>query len=147
MGKLPKIFLAISVPLLLLFIFYLALDRLYLVEIRDQKRKNDLMDVQKALDAYLTYNRSYPESDNISFGRPWKSADVTYMSKLPVDPKVISDHPYCYNNFGNIYLLCAQMEGSQYRCPITSDDSRLCNTCTPSNGKGFYYNYCVYESY
>jgi len=145
MVKLSKIFLAISV--LLLFIFYLTFDRLYLVEIRDQKRKSDLTDVQKALSAYLIYNRSYPESDNLSFGRPWKSADVTYMSKLPLDPKIILGQPYCYNNFGNIYLLCAQMEGLAYKCPATSDNYRSCNTCATSSGRGFYYNYCLYDSY
>ena len=137
MGKSTKIFLAVSFFLLLFFLSYLILDHFYWVEIRDQKRKEDLTSIQKALSAYLTYNRSYPETDILSFGRPWKSFDVSYMSKVPSDPKPILGSPYCYNNFGNIYLLCAQMEGDKNRSP---------NTCNV-NGKDINYNYCVYDSY
>ena len=83
------------------------------MEIRDQKRKEDLTNIKKALSAYLTYNRSYPETDILPFGRQWKSTDVTYMSNVSVDPKPFIGQPYCYNNFGNIYLLCAQMEDDE----------------------------------
>jgi hypothetical protein len=147
MEKYSKSFLVVSFFLLLFIFSYSVLDHFYLVGIRDQKRKEDLKSIQKALSAYLTYNRSYPETDIVSFGRSWKSSEVTYMNKVPSDPKPVLGQPYCYNNFGNIYLLCAQMEGSAYKCPSTSDNPRSCNTCTTSSGKGSYYNYCVYESY
>lgn len=146
MGKTFKAFLATLLFLLLLLFSYLTLDHFYLVPLRDQKRKEDLVSIKKALFAYLTYNQSYPETDIVPFGRLWKSLDVTYMNSVPTDPKPIIGQPYCYNNFGNIYLLCGQMEAPQYKCPASSGVSRSCNTCTV-NGKNFYYNYCLYESY
>lgn len=116
-------------------------------KIRDEKRKENISSIQKALSAYRTYNYSYPEAGFLSLGGPWRSSDVVYMSKVPTDPRPVLGQPYCYNNFGNIYLLCAQMEGSAYRCPTSADDVRSCNTCMMPGRKGFYYNYCVYKSY
>lgn len=125
----------------------LWLGRTFGLPRRDRQRVEDLAAIADALKAYFTYNHFFPRSDEVRFGQVWQTADIIYLKKIPLDPQRIFHSPYCYNNFGNLYLLCAQMESSDFRCPAGPGRSWDCNSCSLPDGRTLNYNYCLYDSY
>jgi general secretion pathway protein G len=90
---------------------------------RDAQRKNDLAQLQKALEMYYEDNKTYPTFTNI-FGKKLCLADnctnarPSYMVKTPTDPSS-SKYTYVYypgpalNGFSNYYYLYSYIENDQ----------------------------------
>ncbi len=146
MARLVRNVVILCFGVVIFFVALTVIDRRFFVGERNEKRISDLATIRQAISSYLTYNQSFPRIDEINFGREWRTPDAVYMEKVPQESKVFTKSPYCYNNFGNIYLLCAQMEGSGYSCQ-SSEKDWSCNACVLNNGKSVNYNYCVYGSF
>ena len=88
---------------------------------RDAKRKSDLEQVQRALEAYMNDYGNYPaanagEINRFSWGGEMKDAkDTLYMKELPKDSR--GDPEYCYLTAAaapyTYYKLYAKLENSQ----------------------------------
>lgn len=79
---------------------------------RDAQRKNDLGQIQKAFEMYLSDHQSYPDSLPTS-GEAWKDPDqeeTVYMKEFPQDPKFGA---YGYNSDGSQYIISAILENEQ----------------------------------
>lgn len=91
-----------------------------LIKGRDSKRKQDLENVQKALEIYYYENNQYPTAIPGNAGLPWSSALVdnqavpkTLMQKLPVDPFSSHGYSYVYQSDGSYYKLYSCLENNQ----------------------------------
>lgn len=79
---------------------------------RDAQRKNDLSQIQKALEMYYNDYAGYPETLPAG-GGSWSDAKGTlYMKEVPKDPK---DFDYCYETTADNtwYRIYAKLENSQ----------------------------------
>src|SRR3989338_9469559 len=92
-----------------------------LIKGRDSKRKQDLENVQKALEVYYFENNLYPTAAaSLTGGLPWSSALVdnqavpkTFMQKLPIDPMSSTGYTYVYQSDGTFYKLYSCLENDQ----------------------------------
>lgn len=94
---------------------------------RDSRRKSDLGQLQKALDAYNNDKGRYPLSTP-SFqmlGVPWGSPWPPYIAKVPKDP-LSPQQEYVYLSAvdGSLYRLYAKLERG-------SKDTQTCSPCGP----------------
>ncbi len=98
---------------------------------RDARRKEDLGQIQKALEMYYTDVKAYPTPipGNVGFvfGSQFSyyngnSAVKTYMQTVPNDP-ITSDN-YRYVSDGQSYALYACLESDQQILPYLSTSSR-----------------------
>ena len=80
---------------------------------RDAQRKNDLAQIQKALEMYSNDYNHYPTDDYPSSGSFVDEKGTLYMKEMPQDPKFGS---YPYSSDGTFYLLYARLENSQDPC-------------------------------
>lgn len=82
---------------------------------RDGKRKADLEQVRSALEIYRTDCKTYPATEDVTFGSPLVGTDVhcpasnIYMAELPQDP-LEDTYSYQYVGAQNTYVLCAYLE-------------------------------------
>src|SRR5258706_11474557 len=77
---------------------------------QDGRRKSDLSQVQKALEAYYQDHQAYP-SNTASFqinGATWGSSWAPYMTVVPKDPS--SSKKYVYSSNGQSYFLYASLD-------------------------------------
>ena len=81
------------------------------VKARDARRKNDLSQIQKALELYYNDHHLYPDLDIASFASgPWQDDNQTlYMKEFPTDPR-FGDYYYQQVNSGTAYRLYARLE-------------------------------------
>lgn len=96
---------------------------------RDAQRKNDLSQIQKALEQYYNDNRKYPDSSSeytisngstsYPWGTPWPETGL-YLSTLPKDPATNQRYIYVPTSDRQGYYLYAHLE--QIR------DFSACNT-------------------
>lgn len=88
---------------------------------RDTQRKNDLKQIQKALELYkqdqtpVAYPTGIPCGSSTCFPNSdaqWSSGNTIYMNKVPKDPNRTSNTGYYYtvNNTDLTYTLCACLE-------------------------------------
>lgn len=96
---------------------------------RDAQRKNDLSQIQKALEMYLSDNQSYPDSLPEA-GEAWKDPNedqTIYMKEVPQDPKFGA---YAYSSDGASYALCARLENEEDpqsgSCPGLDCNGEVC---------------------
>lgn len=105
---------------------------------RDAQRKNDLSQIQKALEMYYNDNGKYPLTSSmqalLNSGGSWTVEEGTvYMKTVPKGPK---GDIYCYeSDDGTYYKLYAKLENSQDPKIITPTS----DLCLGSDG----YNYGV----
>ena len=109
---------------------------------RDSQRKNDLKQIQKALETYKqdqaipVYPTQYPNSSGYQFpgtGSTWTTGGVTYMNKVPGDPKTVVPTPYYYvpDNVNVNYTLCGCIENSADTDPnVSAGNCSASYTCT-----------------
>lgn len=92
---------------------------------RDAQRRNDLEQIQKALDFYHTDNNKYPLSNasNLIEDKAWGSEWLPYLAKIPKDP--IDSQSYRYESDGKSYSLFAKLERCNDPQIVVSGD---CNT-------------------
>lgn len=104
---------------------------------RDAQRKQDLGQIQRALEMYYNDYKGYPATaDFVGFGVTWEDVNETlYMKTVPNDPR---GGDYCYESDGIYYKLYAKLENLQDSKRITPDST----VCTLANG----YNYGVSSS-
>lgn len=102
---------------------------------RDAKRKNDLTQIQRALEAYYNDNKSYPDNTanfkmNLS-GWDWGGAWQPYMQVVPKDSLPSQNYVYVRVLSGQGYGLYARLERG-------SKDPQACagGTCGPASGCG-----------
>jgi type II secretion system protein G len=80
---------------------------------RDAQRKQDLNQIQKALEMYYGDYQSYPAA--ITFGATWEDAKGTlYMKTVPDDPQGCH-YRYVSKDSGGGYALYARLENQQDR--------------------------------
>lgn len=78
---------------------------------RDAQRKQDLGQIQRALEMYYNDYKGYPAA--VVFGATWEDANGTiYMKTVPNDPKNCS-YFYAQKSSGAGYALYARLENSQ----------------------------------
>ncbi len=90
---------------------------------RDAQRKNDLNQLQKALEVYYEENQKYPTFTDI-FGKklcisttvastsPCPANETVYMVKTPKDPSSSYTYRYIPNAAGSSYYLYSYIENS-----------------------------------
>lgn len=96
---------------------------------RDAQRKNDMKQVQRALELYkLDQNPvAYPTALPTP-GTQWTNGGTTvYMSKFPADPTSTAHYKYTLNNSLS-YSFCACLENAADSQGVACGAS--CNTCT-----------------
>ncbi len=84
--------------------FYSAIQRG-----RDAKRKEDLRELQKALEAFYEDYGSYPSPTYIQFGSDFSAEGRVYFRDLPQDPKDECTYKYIQVN-SQSYLLLSTLE-------------------------------------
>lgn len=91
---------------------------------KDSRRKQDLVQITKALELYYNDVRAYPMPPlpfNQVFTNPVESS-IIYMQKLPQDPSS-PNRSYCYDSDGTFYRLFANLENmkdpSVMQTPVT----------------------------
>ncbi len=96
---------------------------------RDTQRKNDLKQIQKALEMYRQDQNppAYP-TYLPSVGSVWSgSSGIIYMNKFPGDPnRTPNNYYYSYNSTNLTYTLCACLENK-------ADSDALNGNCSPDN--------------
>jgi len=92
---------------------------------RDARRKNDLGQIQKALEMYYNDYSSYPLTGTLpGGGGKWEDDEGTlYMKEVPEDPK-FGNYQYASAD-GSDYRLYARLENTNDSC-FTADPNR-CN--------------------
>lgn len=94
---------------------------------RDSRRKQDLVNISKALEAYYNDKASYPlgttsgaiiacqinAEETCVWGEVWQNSTTgtMYMGELPTDP--VAGLTYYYQSAGNSYYLFAHLENEQ----------------------------------
>jgi prepilin-type N-terminal cleavage/methylation domain-containing protein len=80
------------------------------IKSRDVQRKNDLAQIQKALELYYNDYKQYPLSIPAG-GGSWEDANQTlYMKEVPQDPKFGN---YSFSSDGTYYVLYARLENEE----------------------------------
>lgn len=74
-------------------------------QVRDSRRKADLMEIRQALETYRSEIGTYPDADG--FNQP-TGLDPDYITTIPLDPK--TGTYYYVKGVGNTYVLCATLE-------------------------------------
>lgn len=96
---------------------------------RDARRKQDLGQIQKALEMYFNDEGSYPPEGEFSFRVRWQDAsgEELYMREVPDDPKWQSGATYDYEVAADLswYKLYARIENENDLCFTSSPD--VCN--------------------
>lgn len=79
------------------------------IKARDARRKNDLNQLQKALEMYNNDKRTYPlTADFPGSGGAWRDASgELYIKEVPADPKYGN---YFYESDGQYYKIYARLE-------------------------------------
>lgn len=108
----------------------------FLKQSRDARRKVDLEQLRAALEIYRSDNNSaYPAGDVYGTALSELVVPITYIQKLPADPK---DPTYTYFYSGSVsdYTLAAYLENGGTTC-ITSPTcgSYGCNYCLGPYGE------------
>lgn len=101
---------------------------------RDARRKQDLGQIQKAMEMYFNDKGVYPPTGDIVFGARWQdTSGELYMKEVPRDPKWNSGATYLYNVAGDSkwYRLYARIENENDLC-FTADP----NACNLSGHAG-----------
>lgn len=81
---------------------------------RDAKRKNDLGQIQRAVEMYYNDSGEYPAAtdkgqiENEKWGEEFSVESTMYMATLPLDPT--TTHSYFYVSNGSSYAIYAAME-------------------------------------
>jgi prepilin-type N-terminal cleavage/methylation domain-containing protein len=102
---------------------------------QDARRKSDLAQIQRGLEAYYQDYQSYPSAVDgkiaplpdgtaVNWGSSWQP----YMNVIPVDPE--SSHSYAYTSDGQSYRVYASLDRG-------SSDPQACNggaVCTNATG-------------
>lgn len=104
---------------------------------RDSKRKSDIQQIRSALELYKADNDSYPISPTLSTcGVAFVGGLVTYMAKIPCDPK--SSAVYFYSSCAiapcTTYTLASCIENAGDKDKTTIQPGGM-GVCTP----GYYY--------
>ena len=81
------------------------------VKSRDARRKNDLAQIQRALELYFSDYKQYPDLNVASLsGGPWEDDNETlYLKEFPQDPR-FGDYDYVLGGSGTSYQLYARLE-------------------------------------
>jgi type II secretion system protein G len=102
---------------------------------RDAKRKEDLQQIQKAIELYYEDNKQYPTAQEVSFGSALKNPDASinkvYMQKLPKDPSDYFTYLYVVSTIKNTndgYFLYTTLENDQDSGPGTANPNGFSNT-------------------
>jgi len=106
------------------------------IKSRDAKRKNDLGQIQRALEMYYNDKNEYPTADGAgqlvvaNWGQEFSEDDVIYMADLPQDPS--SSHTYYYISDGTSYAIYAAVEHERnvsgtYNYPCVTGTANSCN--------------------
>jgi general secretion pathway protein G len=101
---------------------------------QDAKRKNDLAQLQRALELYYQDNGSYP-IQTAGFAIPggaWGTAWGNYMAKVPADPTASKKYVYFTTGNGQTYFLYANLDRGK-------NDPQACNAgaaCTSAVTNG-----------
>ncbi len=99
---------------------------------RDAQRKNDLKQIQKALEMYkqdqnpVAYPTALP-----SVGSSWINGSTIYMNRFPGDPnRSPNNYYYSYDNSNLTYILCACLENKADADGINGncDASYICSS-------------------
>jgi general secretion pathway protein G len=78
---------------------------------RDGVRKNDLRQIQSALEMYKSDNGTYPgDGWNNNCGAQFGSGTTVYLKKIPCDPVTRTHYSYCNYTTGLKYELAACLE-------------------------------------
>lgn len=96
---------------------------------RDAQRKNDIKQIQKALELYKLNQTppAYPAALPAG-GSAWTVSGTTYMNEFPDDPVSTYDYRYTRNSSMD-YDLCACLENS------LDGDGVACTGVGPCNGR------------
>lgn len=110
----------------------------------DGRRKSDLAQIQRGLEAYYQDNGRYPQSsgDEIT-GAKWGKSWTPYMNVLPIDR---GGFKYAYYSSGQQYLLFAHLERGGRDPQACKSDGLECNGASflsTSNACGGTCNYGV----
>ena len=81
------------------------------IKARDARRKNDLAQVQRALELYFNDYNQYPDSSDLPLsGGPWEDDNETlYLKEFPQDPR-FGNYNYVLGGSGASYQLYARLE-------------------------------------
>lgn len=116
---------------------------------RDAQRKNDLRQIQKALEMYKQDQNPprYPPADTTcgsscfpNSGNQWASGTTIYMNKVPKDPNRTNNNGFYYYTVDNnnlTYVLCACLEN---KADADAADGNCSASYTCSNGKKYVVN-------
>lgn len=108
----------------------------------DAKRKSDLNQIQKALEAYYNDYGKYPlnlsgdyrikglDGNSVSWGNPW----APYMGTLPKDPS--SSRKYVYCSSGQSYYLYSSLERGGSITANYCGGSTICGSGVPTCNYG-----------
>lgn len=109
---------------------------------RDAKRKEDLQQIQKAIEMYYEDTKYYPPVNEVGFGSALKHPDPaigkTYMQKLPKDPMSAYTYQYFVDSVSggtdNAYRIYSILENNQDEGPGTKNpngyDPECCSSCS-----------------
>ncbi len=101
------------------------------VKARDTTRKNDLRQIQTALDLYYESNSKYPAGAGLEDATTCMS-DADFSSKInpllkitPKDPKTGKNYCYKATTDGKTYLISATLEETNIALVVSSDESYI----------------------
>ncbi len=110
---------------------------------RDTQRKNDLKQIQKALEMYKQDQNppAYPTAVSNRFGAScggvFGPASSPYLNKIPCDPSTNERYSYTVNNTNLTYTLCACLENEADSDGVSGDCSIQYTCGSSANRKKF----------
>lgn len=99
------------------------------VKSRDAKRKQDLEQVQRALEMYYNDKKRYPAETELVWGEEFHDPDVLetiYMKQLPTDSRFIYD--YITDTNGTYFKLYARLENNNDPKITTPNETTDCGS-------------------
>lgn len=108
-------------------IIFLLNPVLQLQKARDGTRKADLRQIQSALEIYRSDQGNYPNTlPSCGSALTGGSPTITYMQKIPCDPKNTGQYIYRYTSSGITYSLFACLENVNDPQKDSSNNASYC---------------------
>ena len=107
------------------------------IKAREARRKQDISEVQKALELYFLENQNYPHNGTV--GNPNNETDISHLASFLV-PAFLSSMPQDPKNFPDNYMYVWKQDGREFGLfvPFANDGGTSCKFRSPGGSQAWF---------